>query len=275
MIINNCRIDFSERITAQHIEFKYESNSTEYKMEELAYIEKQWQTTLARNTAKPDAVFNGDLFSLLSWNIRNGKLELALGDTNYKEYVGTRNHEFKRKFPCTRIANPLAVCAVIVTNDGEILIERRNGVDVYGGSFHVIGGFMDRNMDIVNGVLGGPFYAIKREVREETFLDISNSLGGLTGLVYDEKTPHPELCFSFNVDQSLKEIIDNITNYADGEVGDVFGIDNNSSSLERFLIDNYEDTSITGFGSLLLHGRVAFGHEWFLRICSEFISNKV
>lgn len=264
MIVNDCRIIYSTNISPSNLCVKYTSRDYQYPISETNFINKQWELALSKHSNKSKVLFNGRLFSLLNHTEDNGRLVLELGNTDYATYVGTRVHGFTECYPNSPRANPLAVCAALITNDHKIVMEQRAGGDVYSNFSHVIGGFIDRELDTPNndGSLD-PFSAMVREIQEELYIDLGNSQGILTGLVYDERTPHPELCFSFSVNHSLPEIVEEVERHSEREVNRLFGIENSPEKLRSFLVKNYLSISVTGFGCLLLLGRVKFGNHWY------------
>ncbi len=75
-------------------------------------------------------------------------LHITLGNTSYKEYVTTRTPAFSQNHTRAELGNALGVCSVVETSDNYILLDKREGVDVYVGRYHVIGGFFERALDI-------------------------------------------------------------------------------------------------------------------------------
>src|SRR5215211_3898998 len=99
----------------------------------LQFIESKWREFVKNNIKS----FNGKLSRVDSYDIReknnNGKknlIELQLGDTDYKEFVGTRGHEFIRRYGRKQSANPLSVGAVLVTMDNRIILGRRSAAAI-------------------------------------------------------------------------------------------------------------------------------------------------
>src|ERR1051326_4333071 len=66
-----------------------------------------------------------------------------------QEYVTTREPEFARGRARQELGNALSVCSVVETDDGYILLDKRQGVDVYEGRYNAIGGFFERDPDMV------------------------------------------------------------------------------------------------------------------------------
>lgn len=268
-VVAGCEILVIGSFFRNNVLVSYDSHELAYSVLEKEFIDSLWSAAVAKNSNNPGTLFNGRLFSLRSWNNDCGNLHLELGDTCYMNYFGTRSKDFRVRFPGAPQANPLAVCSVLVTLDSYIIIDKRSGGDVYSNAFHVIGGFMDRDMDIKGGAIVDPFFSIGREVMEEVFADISECDGILTGLVYDKRTPHPELCFSYSINLNLADVLDRVKTADSREVGEIIGLSNDKKSISAFLLDNLDSISVTGLGCLLLHGLKSFGDEWYFNICAK------
>src|SRR5579864_6794075 len=132
------------------------------------WMETLWQEKLVQAKANGTRLFDAPLFRFISAQTTGDQLTVTIGDTSYKEYVTTRQPEFALAHPRQDLGNALSVCSVIETSDESILLEKRQGVDVYVGRYHVIGGFFERMLDIVQGEQPDPFAAMRREIREET-----------------------------------------------------------------------------------------------------------
>jgi 8-oxo-dGTP pyrophosphatase MutT (NUDIX family) len=199
-----------------------------------------------------------------------GILHLIFGDTSYKEYVTTREPQFARGRDRQQLSNALAVCSVIETTDGHILLDKRQGVDVYAGRYHVIGGFFERDLDTsitnetneTSETNPDPFAAIRREIREETGVqaaDIAEQY--CLGVVYDLATPHAELCFLTRLNIPLYEVRQRIPE--ENEIKQLLSLHITEESLPDFILTNHGNISATGEPNLLLYGAVKFGETWF------------
>src|SRR5258708_5398227 len=166
----------------------------------------QEKLTLAQQKKIP--LFDAPLFRLVEAEAKaGGTLRLLLGDTGYKEYVTTRVPGFAQGHTRAELGNALSVCSVVETSDDYILLDKRQGVDVYVGRYHVIGGFFERDRDSTDSKQPDPFGAICREIREETGIqqsDISEQF--CLGVVYDTATPHAEMCFLTRLTIPLAEV---------------------------------------------------------------------
>jgi hypothetical protein len=133
------------------------------------WMEEQWQRSLALAKERGTRLFDAPLFRFVDATAADGTLRLVLGDTGYKEYVTTRIATFAAGRTREELGDPLAVCSVIETSDNYILLDKRQGVDVYVGRYHVIGGFFERDRDTAQGgATPDPFAAVRREMLEET-----------------------------------------------------------------------------------------------------------
>jgi 8-oxo-dGTP pyrophosphatase MutT (NUDIX family) len=226
-----------------------------------SWIDTLWQQNLTAAREKSIPLFNTNLFRLVNAASQpDGTLHLLLGNTSYKEYTTTRVPDFFQGRARQELSNALAVCSVIETSDGHILLDKRQGVDVHVGRYHVIGGFFERDIDMT--VLPDPFRAIRREIREETGIqsaDIREQY--CLGVVYDLTTPHSELCFLTRLSILLAEV--QMRTPEDDEVQQLLSLAVTAESLRDFVLKYHGNISPTGEANLLMYGAVKFGEEWF------------
>jgi len=237
------------------------------------WMDTLWQQKLAAAQKKAVPLFDSQLFRLVSTEAReDSTLHLVLGNTSYKEYVTTREPDFARGRARQELGNALSVCSVIETNDGYILLDKRQGVDVYEGRYHVIGGFFERDLDMA-ATKPDPFPAICREIREETGIqlkDISEQYS--LGVVYDLTTPHAEMCFLTRLNISLEEVYRRVPE--EKEIQQLLSLYITKGSLLHFVLANHGNISATGEPNLLMYGVVRFGEQWFeeaMRRLNSFI----
>src|SRR6266568_557883 len=221
------------------------------------WMDDLWQRKLAIAREKGVRLFDAPLFRLVKvetgveWWGQEGRpqemqwgaagrgqaspVHLVLGDTSYKEYVTTREPEFFRGRGREELSNALGVCSVVETSDGYILLDRRQGVDVYAGRYHVIGGFFERGLD-----MGEQF---------------------CLGVVYDLATPHGELCFLTVLNIELAEVLGCVPE--DDEVKELLALAATAAGVRDFVLSHHGNISATGEPNLLMYGAVRFGEGWF------------
>jgi hypothetical protein len=232
------------------------------------WMESLWQEKLARAKANGTRLFDAPLFRFVSAQVTDDQLTITIGDTSYREYVATRTSEFGLMYPRQELGNALSVCSVIETSDEAILLEKRQGVDVYVGRYHVIGGFFERALDTDQRERPDPFAAMRREIREETGIqtdDIHDQY--CLGAVYDITTPHAELCFLTRLHIPLAEV--HKRQPEDNEIQHLLSLPVNAESLRAFLLDNHGNISATGEPNLTLYGGWKFGVEWYQDVIQQ------
>lgn len=229
------------------------------------WMDRYWESKLAAAKEQGYPLFDAPLYRFISVESRaDGTLHLVLGDTSYKEYVTTRAPEFAAGRSRQELGNALAVCTVVETSDGYILLDRRQGVDLYVGRYHVIGGFFERGRDSSDGREGSipdPFAAMRREIREETGItreDIREQ--NCLGLVYDVATPHAEFCFLTRLNITLTESQTRVPE--EDEIKHLESLQVSAESLRTFILMHHGHISATGEPNLLLYGGLRYGDKW-------------
>jgi len=230
------------------------------------WMDTLWEQKLALARAKDIPLFDAPLFRLVeAESTPAGTLRLVLGATGYKEYVTTRVPEFARGRKRTELGNALSVCSVVETSDSYILLDKRQGVDVYVGRYHVIGGFFERDRDSADSKQPDAFGAICREIREETGIQLPDIREQYClGVVYDVATPHGEMCFLTQLNISLSEVYQRVPE--EDEIKRLESLFVTKESLREFVIKNHGNISATGEPNLLMYGGVRFGEGWFKEV---------
>ena len=238
-----------------------------------AWMDTLWQQKLTKARAHNIPLFDAPLFRFISATARpDGTLHLVLGNTSYKEYVTTRVPEFFQGRSRQELGNALAVCSVVETSDGHMLLDKRQGVDVYVDRYHVIGGFFERQLDTA-AARPDPFGAICREIREETgiqLVDIAEQY--CLGVVYDVTTPHAEMCFLTRLKLSLAEV--STRTPEEDEIQQLESLAVTAKSLRAFVLEHHGNISATGEANILLYGALKFGERWFGEVMAQISTLK-
>src|SRR5260370_6401571 len=133
-----------------------------------SWMDTLWEQKLTLAHEKGIPLFDAPLFRLVEAEAKpGGTLRLLLGDTGYKEYVTTRVPEFAQGRKREELGNALSVCSVVETSDGYILLAKRQGVDVYAGRYHGIGGAFVPDPGSTPSQQTGPFQRMAPGVREQ------------------------------------------------------------------------------------------------------------
>jgi hypothetical protein len=226
-------------------------------------IDRTWESQV--QTCRQDGlpIFNGQLLRLNGYVQREDRTFLEFGDTTFREYVGTSVGNFREAFPEAWVANPLAVCIALITTDKKILVEKRTVLTRYRAPFHVIGGFMEREKDLRDG-LPDPFHAIAREVKEELGLVLSQERLLALGLVRNLWIRHPEIVFSSALNESFEEVRTMLAEGAtDDEIDQLQGVEDTPDGLASFLKTHHEFFTPSGEACLLLYGKRMYGEAWY------------
>ncbi len=231
------------------------------------WMDMLWQQKLAIARERGTRLFDAQLFRLVqAGDLSDGRLQLVLGNTSYKEYVTTREPDFARGRDRSELSNALGVCSVVETSDGYILLDKRQEVDAYVGRYHVIGGFFERDLDSTSmstkEVQPDPFAAITREIREETGIQSADMREQFClGAVYDLTLPHCELCFLTRLNIALQEVHTRVPE--EDEIKQLHILYVTAESLRDFIFANHGNISPTGEPNLLMYGAVRFGEGWW------------
>ena len=249
------------------------------------WMDSFWMQKLALARERGYPLFDAPLYRFVDVGMQAGgesALHLTLGNTSYREYVTTRDPEFfagaglrhpgspPAPHASQQLGDPLAVCSVVETSDGYILLDKRQGLDVYAGRYHVIGGFFERGRDSTQNAQPDPFAAMRREIREETGIqatDIQQQY--CLGLVYDLTTPHAELCFVTHLHIPLAEVKTRVPE--EDEIKQLETLLITEESLRAFIARHHGNISATGEPNLLLYGELRFGQEWLDEVLAQLV----
>ena len=221
------------KLTPKNIDCLYSPIRMTFTDNERLYIDKEWKNEVKRK--RP--TFDGKLFHVKRHDSGQSGLVLETCISSFKEWIGTRSSEFMKLFDQTRVIKPLSVGSMIITSDNKWIIGRRVKTYDLEGKYALLGGYVDPDRDLFSSK-PDPFFAIKREVEEETGINGKQYIRSVICLglnVIDQP------CLGFNVllKLSYNELISNIPK--EKEFKRLEGYDYDKGSIERFVKSSYNE----------------------------------
>jgi 8-oxo-dGTP pyrophosphatase MutT (NUDIX family) len=216
-------------------------------------IDRAWTDMLARPGVK---LFDGPMTRFTSFTAEPDRLDLVLGQTSYKPFVGTNmaHSELAAIYGTDVMANPVGVSPLVLTADRYILMGRRHAtLAYYPGRIHPFAGSMEPRD-------GHPFDALHRELEEELSLrrpDIAEAR--VTGIVCDHALQQSELIFRVFVRQTRDQMIAQVDK---DEHHDTWFVPATADDIADALHSEHQLTPVA-CAAMLLWGRLQFGDDWF------------
>jgi hypothetical protein len=94
----------------------------------IGTIEENWQKEYAKAKASGQKCDNNPMARVISYEEKNGILSMVLQQTNWKNFIGTRNIVKE----AARCANPLSIGSITITSDGYIVTGRKSPLNDTG-----------------------------------------------------------------------------------------------------------------------------------------------
>ncbi len=233
-------------------------------------IEKTWQAQLQSARQMGRLLYDGRLHRLVEFRCENDVLELTLGPTGFKEFLGTNlTHAHLRHLHGPEVlANVLGVSAAVCTGDGYVLLGRRSGLVVaHAGRIHAVGGVLESSSpdgDAAPASLPHPSAVILHELREELGIAEQSVRSNLClGMVRDRHIVQPELIFDVTVDIDVPSLRRFQPPREHAEHSELVAIRDHPSAVVTFIEQNYGDLTPVAQATLLLHGLDRWGSGWF------------
>ena len=206
-------------------------------------IESKWSNFLASNPQSFDGpLFRVDKYNILKCENEINQIELYLSDTDYKEFVGTRDSDFHASFGQDKIAFPLSVGSILVTSDNKLVFGKRSSdIDAEKNTISVVAGYLDPRKDFVrttyldsDGWKIDIFCGIQREILEETGIEPVNIVDLFCmGLIDNKQYRQMNIPFYASLNISAKEITKMREKLTDTEFSGLLFIENNKRSISR------------------------------------------
>ena len=236
------------RLQSENIDFFYSPVRISFDDSERAYIDKEWNHEIKK---KP-SIFDGKLFHVKRQEFLLPQLVFDTCLSSFKEWIGTKGIKFNRLFGQKRIIKPLSVGSMVVTSDNKWIIGRRMKTYDFEGQYTLLAGYMDPDKDIVN-FKPDPFFAIKREIEEETGINKTRDVDNIVCLGLDY-TGQPYLAFSTLLRISYNELISNIPE--EKEFRKFEGYQYERYSIENFIMSKYKELTPHTLANMLMSHKV-------------------
>lgn len=214
--------------------------------------------------------YNGELVRMISFSSAGDEIELLLGPTTFREFVGTNlfNAEAVAAECPGGLADALGVSAAVICADHVLVFGRRGGnVAFHAGHLHTIGGLVER-ADVDCDARCDLFAVMLRELREEAGVQPEEVAEiRLLGLIRDRDLQQPEAIFGVWLLISSKELLSRFH---------VEAVDQEHSGLESLFeepdgvlpfLRRAAPVAPVAEAAVLLHGRGVFGAEWYEQTC--------
>ncbi len=234
-----------------------------------ADIARTWEAELALAQEWGGNLYNGNLVRVRSLRAGESTLMLSLGPTNYRDFLGTNLCGAAPAFRAggNFLANALGVSATVITRDGHLAYGRRSHrVAYHAGFVHTFGGMVEDNDRQDDGSFN-LFGCIKREVCEELGLRPAQ-LSGVrhVGFVRDLALQQPEMLFDVTITLARAELESLFSpEQGHGEHVAIEFLADEPDAAQGFL-ERIAPIAPVAEAALLLHGRHAWGTDWFEQI---------
>lgn len=234
-----------------------------------AIIARAWEAQCALAGQENRLLHNGKLGRLVRAVATSSCLQLELGSTCYRDFIGTNVHDsaMVREINPAALANPLGISVTLITRDGYLVYGRRSDrVACHAGFLHTFGGMLEAADRDENGY--DIFGSAVRELHEETGIKQDEITDIVTsGLVRDTWLYQPELLFEATVALTRKELSDRFNPaLSNGEHTGIEFVHDDPDAVV-LLIEQAKPIAPVAQAALLLHGRHNWGAEWYEQTC--------
>lgn len=233
-------------------------------------IAAEWDRRVEDARRRNVLLFNGALYRYVAHRLDGAasaaSIELVVGDTCYRDFVGTNLHNHHRlgEFPWNCYANPIGTTATLTTADGQIVYGRRsNRVAYHASHVHTFGGALEPSDRDADGRIDA-FGSVIRELNEELGLN-AGDVGEIVaiGLVRDHEIRQPELLFEADTRLSFTELVARweLARARDEHV-ELVALPAQPEAVVPF-IRSCEPIAPVAVAGLLLFGRRRWGDGWY------------
>lgn len=219
-------------------------------------VEAAWAAACARPGVR---LFDGRMLRLDAWRLAGDRLELDLGETGYKDFLGSNaaHPEWLELHGPGALATPLGTSAALLTADRRLVFGvRSQAVALYPGHAHPFGGTMDP--------VDAPdvFHEVRRELAEEVALG-AEDIAGIEAVALIEDCALHQVELVFLVQARLAQA--GLAARLDPEEhGSLWSVAADAEGLDRTLDDPRPMTAVTR-ATLVAAGRRLAGDAWARR----------
>lgn len=170
--------------------------------DQQALIQYHWTACLRAAEANARPAYDGCLLRLASFEPHERGVTLHTGPTTYSAYTAAQALAAAgRDRP-----DPIGTAIIVETADDCVLVGRRSARVAHNpGRYFGFGGLCDPTMDRNTSGHIDLFLSAARELCEESGMDVEPRGLLCVGLFYDLVNPHPELCFSTQLQWTARQ----------------------------------------------------------------------
>lgn len=205
---------------------RHDDTEKVYPAEVVELINSTWDAAIQRPGIR---LFNAAVPAMVDWHEEDDRLVVNTMRTDYRCLFGTNIHNAVN-VPYPNRANALAVCAVVETSDGGVVIGQRSTDLAEGtGLWHVPGGTLciDESDSVSPAIWSGkmhdyqlpgvnPIAQMLRELREELGIEIGDVRDALClALAENTRSGKPEFITCFHIHLTAGELLQRATDAAD------------------------------------------------------------
>jgi len=188
----------------------------EYSPEIQKMIELAWEQGI--RTLNNKYLYDGNVFSLMNYELKGDILHCLLQPSTYKAFYGTNVINCDQIEDKSQLTNALATCVVCLTKDDFVLVGKRNSLLAEDSEhWHIIGGTMEGLQFNGRFYPENPYDLILRELQEEVSVmltDISSLY--CTGLARGLHNHKPEFLFIADLNLDHVELLKKANDPRDG-----------------------------------------------------------
>jgi hypothetical protein len=218
--------------------------------EMLAFIETQWE----KAKKKWPRMFNGKLYHVLRKEVGEQGIFINTIDSNYKEYVGTREPEFAKLFSSRYVINPLSVGALVITSDGKLLLGKRKYVDTWEGFYSTIAGYVQ----LPQAPMSPP--DVIEALRQELFQEAAICEKEVTSSRFLGSAGESYLIFEVNIEIPSSTVMDREP--VEKEFARIEFLQSDRKAIKKFIKQKKFNIMPGCLASLIFFGMQRFGDEW-------------